>query len=146
MHYAFRAGLIVRPEEYQDGLSPELGLSDQDIEEVRRFYPPQDDSTNPRLDPYKLEFLSLAPAEQKNFTIEPQSTGRYTIQTFGNSDTVMVLFEDVGGQLLYVTADDDSGTSLNARINPRLHRGRRYVLRIRLYSNYASGDTAVLMW
>ena len=96
--------------------------------------------------PFKLEFLALAPGEQKNFTIEPQSTAEYTIQTFGRSDTVMVLFEDVDGQLRYVTADDDSGTSLNAQINTRLQKGRRYVLRIRLYLNYASGDTAVMMW
>jgi hypothetical protein len=93
-----------------------------------------------------LEFLALAPAEQKDFNIEPKNTGEYTIQTFGRSDTVMVLFEDVDGDLGYVDGDDDRGTNLNARINTRLQRGRRYVLRIRLYLNYASGDTAVMMW
>jgi len=147
MHYAFPAGLILRPEEYQDGLRPELGLSELDIEEVRRFYPPLvDDGKNSKLEPFKLEMLSLAPAGQKNFTIEPQSTDEYTIQTFGRSDTVMVLFEEVDGELRFVQGDDDSGTSLNARIEARLRQGRRYVLRIRLYLNYASGDTAVMMW
>lgn len=146
MHYGFPAGLIVKPEEYQGGLRPEGGLSESDIEEVRRFYPPLEDSKNPRLEPFKLEFLALAPGEQKNFTIEPQNTDEYTIQTFGRSDTIMVLFEDVNGQLRYVTADDDSGTNTNSQIITRLRQGTRYVLRIRLFLNYASGDTAVMMW
>ncbi|MEG4593619.1 hypothetical protein QUA86_14705 [Microcoleus sp. F6_B6] len=45
----------------------------------------------------------------------------------------MVLFEDRSVDLKYVAGDDDSGTDLNAQINVRLDRGRRYVLRIRLY-------------
>lgn len=146
MHYAFAAGLIVRPEKYQNGLRPDLGLSEHDIAEVRRFYPVIHDDKNPPLEPFKVEFLSLEPAAQKNFTIQPETTDEYTIQTFGRSDTVMVLFEDIDGELTYVKGDDDSGTSLNARITTRLRKGRRYVLRVRLYLNYASGDTAVMMW
>ncbi|MBS9405411.1 hypothetical protein KG088_17525 [Halomonas sp. TRM85114] len=146
MHYGFPAGLIVKPEKYQSGLQPELGLSDHDIEEVRRFYPALEGAENPLLEPFKLEFLNLAPAEQKNFRIEPRSTAEYTIQTFGRSDTLMVLFEDVEGQLRYVEGDDDSGTGLNSQIHTRLQQGRRYVLRIRLYLNYASGDTAIMLW
>lgn len=146
MHYSFPAGLITSPTEYRGGLTPELGLSDHDIEEVRRFYPPLDDARNPKLEPFQLEFLNLAPAEQKNFVIEPQSTDDYFIQTFGRSDTVMVLFEDVNGDLRFVDGDDDSGTQHNACIAARLQQGRRYVLRIRLYLNYASDDTAVMMW
>ncbi|MEG4504960.1 hypothetical protein QUA81_12255 [Microcoleus sp. F6_B4] len=49
------------------------------------------------------------------------------------TNTVMVLFEDRSVDLKYVAGDDDSGTDLNAQINVRLDRGRRYVLRIRLY-------------
>lgn len=146
MHYSFPAGLIRQPERYRAGLRPALGLSEQDIAEVRRFYPPLEDDRNPRLEPLQSRTLSLKPGEQKNFTIEPTETGEYTIQTFGRSDTVMVLFEEVDGQLRYLDGDDDSGTGLNARIQARLRRGRRYVLRIRLYLNYAGGDTAVMMW
>jgi hypothetical protein len=146
MHYGFPAGLIVSPEQYRSGLRPELGLSDHDIEQVRRFYPPLDDTKNPQLERFRSVSLALAPGEQKNFTIEPQSTDEYTIQTFGRSDTVMVLFEEVDGQLRFIGGDDDSGTSLNARISVRLQKGKRYVLRIRLYLNYASGDTVVMMW
>lgn len=146
MHYGFPAGLIIEPEAYRDGLRPAPGLSDTDIAEVRRFYPALEDARNARLEPFRLEFLALAPGEQKNFNIAPRSTNDYTIQTFGRSDTVMVLFEEVEGQLNYVDGDDDSGTRLNAQINVRLQQGRRYVLRIRLYLNYSSGDTAVMWW
>lgn len=146
MHYGFPGGLILQPEEYRTGLRPALGLSQHDIDEVRRFYPPLNDSNNPVLRPLQSQTLSLGPAEQKNFTILPEETRDYTIQSFGRSDTVMVLFEDQDGDARFVAGDDDSGTNLNARIVARLYQGRRYLLRIRLYSNYASGDTAVMLW
>ncbi|MCB1804446.1 MAG: hypothetical protein KDJ99_04625, partial [Candidatus Competibacteraceae bacterium] len=146
MHYGFPAGLILQPEQYRNGLRPALGLSQHDIDEVRRFYPPLNDDKNLVLRPFQSQTLALAPAEQKNFTIEPQETRDYTIQTFGRSDTVMVLFEDQNGDLKFVAGDDDSGTSLNARITVRLYQGRRYILRIRLYFNFSSGETAVMLW
>ena len=146
MHYGFPAGLIVAPAEYRNGLRPELGLSERDIEQVRQFYPPLNDATNTRLRPLKLELLSIGPAEQRNFAIEPDETREYTIQTFGQSDTVMVLFEDVNGDHQYLAGDDDSGNSRNAKIKLWLNRGKRYVLRIRMCLNYASGDSAVMMW
>lgn len=42
--------------------------------------------------------------------------------------------------------DDDSGLSLNVRIEERLYRGRRYVLRVRLYLSWEPGTPAVMMW
>jgi hypothetical protein len=57
----------------------------------------------------------------------------------------MVLFEDHSGDLKYVAGDDDSGTDLNAQINVRLYQGRRYVLRIRLYSNISGGEISVML-
>ncbi|MBY0274173.1 hypothetical protein K2Z84_02435 [Candidatus Binatia bacterium] len=145
MHYAFDAGLIDRPEQFRNGLRPAGGLSAADVAEVRRFYPPLDDAANPQLVPLRSEALALAPGEQKNFSIVPGATRDYTIQTFGESDTVMVLFEDQGGDLRYVQADDDSGTSLNARITERLYKGRKYVLRIRLYASDAVGGGSVML-
>jgi hypothetical protein len=146
MHYAFAKGLIQQPEQYRNGLKPAGGLSAQDVQQAKLFYPPLDDSTYPELKPFILEKLSLQPAEQKNFEIKPSATRKYTIQTFGQSDTVMVLFEDQNGDLKYVAGDDDSGTDLNAKINVRLYQGRRYVLRIRLYSQFAAGETGVMLW
>ncbi|MCH7566745.1 MAG: hypothetical protein IH787_03665 [Nitrospirae bacterium] len=145
MQYAIRAGLIIRPEEYSDGLNPEPGLSDIDKARVRLFYPEIDQDLD-ELKRFRAERLNLEPADQANFVIKPQSTRRYQIQTFGSSDTVMVLFEDNNGTLEHFAADDDSGWSRNASLNVRLVRGRNYVLRIRLYFKRDSGETAVMLW
>lgn len=145
MHYAFPAGLIVEPERYQSGIRPAGGLSQQDISQAKLFYPPLEE-TYPELKVFRSEMLSLAPAEQKNFVIRPDATRTYTIQTFGEADTVIVLFEDQNGDLKYVAGDDDSGTNTNASLRVRLYKNRQYVLRIRLYFNYSAGQTAVMMW
>lgn len=125
MHYDFPSGLILQPEKYRNGLTPELGLTEHDRDEVRSFYPPIDDRHLPKLSPFRLERLELEAGGQANFVIEPTETRDYTVQTFG---------------------DDDSGTSRNARITERLFPGRRYILRLRLYLNWASGETAIMLW
>jgi Astacin (Peptidase family M12A) len=145
MHYDFQAGLIAQPEQYRNGLNPAGGLSQRDLQQARLFYPSLDESSYPELKPFHSEVLSLASAEQKNFALNPPATRDYTIQTFGQSDTVMVLFEDQNGDLKYVDGDDDSGTDRNATLNVRLYQGRRYVLRIRLYSNFSAGETSVMV-
>lgn len=38
------------------------------------------------------------------------------------------------------------GADRNARIRVKLYQGRTYVLRIRLYWAWATGETAVMMW
>lgn len=144
-HYAFAVGLIEQPVQYRNGLNPAGELSGRDIQQAKFFYPPLDESSYTELKPMHSEVLSLAPAEQKNFAINPSATRYYTIQTFGKSDTVMILFEDQNGDLKYVDGDDDSGTDLNAQINVRLYQGRRYILRIRLYSNFATGGISVML-
>jgi hypothetical protein len=146
MHYDFTAGLINRPEQYRSGIRPAGGLSPSDIQQARLFYPPQEEVGFPELKPAHSVVLALAPAEQKNFVILPTATRDYQIQTFGKSDTVMVLFEDINGDLKYVDGDDDSGTDLNASLKIRLYKGRRYVLRIRLYSNFSASETSVMLW
>ncbi|MFG6104157.1 M12 family metallopeptidase [Leptothoe sp. EHU-05/26/07-4] len=145
MHYAFEAGLILQPEEYQDGLTPEPGLSDTDREQVRRFYPPNTPIFT-ELKPFELQRLSIAPGQQRDFSIAPTATRTYTIQTFGSSDVVMVLFEEENGDYRYVAGDDDSGWDRNAQLSVRLYSGRRYVLRIRMYYEWASGESSVMLW
>jgi hypothetical protein len=146
MHYSFGPGLIREPAQYRNGLRPTDGLTEKDIDQVRKFYPPTGSDVLTDLKPFRLESLALAPAEQKNFSIVPDHTNNYTIQTFGASDTVMVLFAEAeDGELEFIAGDDDSGTSTNARITANLVRERRYVLRIRMYLNWASGDTFVMM-
>jgi len=144
MHYGFPAGLIEEPTEFQGGLQPTLGLTDMDRSEVRKFYPP---NIQPRaLRPFQLESLDLGPAEQANFMIEPTETREYTIQTFGQADTLLVLFEDQDGEVRFLAGDDDSGLSTNAQIKVRLYPNRRYILRVRLYLNWASAQTYVMLW
>lgn len=145
MQYSVQAGLIIRPERFRAGLEPEFGLSDIDRERVKLFYPelrPQHEKLN-RFEP---KMLDLAPSEQLNFSIEPDSTRNYQIQTFGESDTVMVLFENDVGTLEHFATDDDSGWNRNANLNVRLVAGRKYVLRIRLYFSQDSGGAAVMLW
>lgn len=146
MHYGFDSGLIIEPDQYRNGISPELGLSATDRAEALRLYPSIEDETNENLNRFELKRLNLKPAQQVNYNITPSATNNYTIQTFGGSDTVMVLFENVDGEMRKVSADDDSGEDRNAFLSVRLQQGRDYVLRIRLYSDYASGGTAVMMW
>jgi hypothetical protein len=145
MHYGFGAGLIVEPAEYRVGLRPTDGLTDIDKAEARKFYPRVDEKQFKRLLPLQTEPLDIAAGEQKNFIIEPEVTGDYTIQTLGFSDTLIVLSEDVNGELEVVAGDDDSGTALNAKVEVRLLRGRKYILRIRLYLDWATGRSAVLL-
>ncbi len=146
MHYAFAPGLILQPEDYKNGLEPHGGLSPRDIAQVKVFYPALNDATNPELKPFRSQSLTLAPAQQANFAVKPTVTRDYRMQTFGGSDTVMVLFEDHGGDLKYVKGDDDSGTDRNALINARLVAGRDYVLRLRMYSSFDTGEIAVMLW
>lgn len=146
MHYSFPDGLIEQPAQYAGGLTPEPGLSEKDIDWVRQFYPALDTVAEPELRPFESQRLVIGPGEQMNFRVRPRYTRNYTFQTFGESDTVMVLFERIAGQASYIAADDDSGYDRNALFTVRLYRGREYVLRVRLYYSRISGETAVLMY
>jgi hypothetical protein len=146
MHYPFGSGLIKKPEIYKNGLFPEAGLSDRDKTWVKTFYPPLEPDKYQKLKPFDSVALDISAGEQKDFIIEPISTRYYEIRTFGQSDTVMVLFEDDNGDLIYLTADDDSGEDYNASIRIKLFKGRSYVLRIRLYYSDISGQTVVMTW
>ncbi len=144
MHYPFEAGLIKEPPQYRNGLHPAPGLSQKDIEQVRFFYPVIS-NVYPELRPLESQKLSIAAGGQKNYSVIPQATRSYNFRTFGESDTVMVIFEEQNGELRYLKGADDSGSDLNASFRVRLLKGRRYVLRIRLYYTFAGGDTAVMM-
>lgn len=146
MHYSFARGLIRQPHRFRSGLTPQAGLSQADVEVVKHFYPDGGGSVVPQLKPWESQLLSLSAGEQKDFNVLPSETRDYDFRTFGQSDTVMVLFEEDNGDFRYVKGDDDSGFSRNASFRVRLIRGRKYQLRIRLYFSFSSGDTAVLLW
>lgn len=146
MHYSFRGGLIDLPARFRKGLTPQPGLSDLDIEWARRFYPPLAVEDEKILAPFEVQRIEIDPGEQVNFHIRPTFSRRYTIETFGQSDVMMVLFEMREGQPRFLAGDDDSGRDLNAQLKLRLVRGREYILRVRLYYEHVSGETAVFMW
>ena len=151
MHYPFKAGLINKPEQYKDhDLIPAAGISERDITWARTFYPPLD----PIKDYVELKIntpvpLSLSSGEQKDFllVLEEDSCMRtYDMATFGESDTVMVLFEEKNGERHQLAANDDSAEDYNAHISWELTKGKRYILSIRLYHNWVEGDTTVKLW
>jgi hypothetical protein len=147
MHYPFEAGMIKKPAKYYiNGLDPDDGLSKRDKTWVKTFYPALKKNDYLDLIPFRSVQMSIGAGEQINFNIKPDESRYYNILTFGNSDTVMVLFEDDGGELRYLTGDDDSGTGRNAKFRFKLFKGRRYVLRIRLYYSNRFGETVVMMW
>lgn len=145
MHYPFRPGLIIEPTQFANGLSPAPGLSERDKSWVTEFYPPLDGEAE-ALQAFRSVAMQLEPRGQKNFVFEPLFTRYYNIRTFGKSDTVMVLFEDVNGEPRYVTADDDSGRDENASLRLKLFKGSKYILRIRLYWQNRGGETALMIW
>lgn len=146
MHYPFEANLIKEPVELQGGLDPAPGLSDRDKVWIQKYYPPIEPSDMKPLEVFKPVSTSIPAGEQLNFLIQPTASRKYTIRTFGDTDTVLVLFEDINRTPTYMTADDDGGHDRNANLNVKLHAGRRYILRARLYYQGATGDTAIMMW
>lgn len=147
MHYWVKKGLVLEPEDLRDvDMFPEPGLSEMDRETVKGFYPDKNTDRLPYLRPFEAHQMRITPGEQLDFVIEPEYSRRYTFQTFGSLDTVMVLFEEIDGEPRYMAGDDDSGTDFNSKINERLFKGRKYILRIRLYFAGAAGEGAVMMY
>jgi hypothetical protein len=146
MEYGFPGGLIIAPPQFAAGLPTPLVISPVDKEYVLRWYPPTGPVPPPALPPFESRRLGLKAGGQADFTLVPDGTREYAIGTFGDSDVVMVLFEEVDGELRFVAGDDDSAQPRNARLTARLFTGRSYVLRIRLYSSWTSGEVAVMYW
>ncbi len=148
MHYPFKAGLIKEPAKYQSqNLEPAGGLSARDKTYAIELYPTQGPITGfPELKLLESRPLNIKPGEQIDVRLLPTRSRNYEIKTFGTSDIVMVLFEDVNGDLKYRGGDDDSGEERNAYLKVRLARERKYVLRVRLYYADRSGETAVMWW
>lgn len=148
MHYPFDAGLIKVPVKYQtQALTPAGGLSARDQAYAKELYPAQGPVSGfPELKLMESRRLNIGPGQQLDLRLLPKRSRNYEIQTFGISDVVIVLFEDVGGELKYRGGDDDSGEDRNAYLKLRLSRGKKYVLRLRLYYADHAGETAVMWW
>jgi len=144
MHYPFGPGLIKAPPEFVVGIQPPGGLSAKDKEYVRKFYPllPNQEI---ELIPFVSVPLELRADHQQNFKIAPEATREYNFATFGASDSVLGVFENIDGEPRYVQADDDSGEERNAALSVKLFAGRSYILRVRVY-HQRDEKVAVMMW
>lgn len=146
MHYPFGPNMILLPEEFKVGLSPEDGLSDRDVAWVKQFYPKLDRRTFVELKAFHSEIISLPAGGQINLEFSPEETRNFTVRTFGTMDTVMVLSEVVDNESVYIAGDDDSGEDRNSFISQKLIKGKKYLVNIRLYYKTSAGDTCVMVY
>lgn len=146
MHYPFGPGMILEPAAFRNGIDPAGGLSAKDKEFIKKIYPPLTQTDYVQIKLSKSELMDIKPGEQKNFIFKPTMSRKYKIETFGTMDTLMVLFERINGQDVYMSGDDDSGTDFNSKIHLRLLKGREYVIRVRLYYSTQGGSGSVMVY
>ncbi|MFC5638890.1 M12 family metallopeptidase [Streptomyces bullii] len=146
MEFPFASGLVLEPEQFRAGVHPPGTLSALDKEFALRWYPSTGAPGPSALVPFRSVPLRLGPGEQADFVVEPSQTRPYTVGTFGDGDAVVVVFQERDGEPRYLAGQDDGGTPHNTTIRARLVKGRRYVVRVRLYSSWGPGETAVMCW
>ena len=146
MEYEFEPGLVKEPVQYfATGLKPAGGLSALDQAWMRDSYP-RAPAALPVLEVAMSQKLSLGKGETRVFAFNPDRTRNYKIGTFGNSDTVVVLFEVTPTGNVQIAGDDDSGEDRNALIEMRLTAGRSYQIGVRLYHADRPDQTSVMVW
>jgi hypothetical protein len=144
MEYEFEPGLIDEPEQYDiNGLTPPGTLSSADKEWGLKWYPSLKAPLT-TLQPFQAMVVDLAAGQQVDFAIKPAGSRKYTIDTKGASDTLLVLFEDIAGGPRFLAGDDDSGEDRNASISYKLFKDRSYIVRLRLYYPGQSGKTSLM--
>jgi hypothetical protein len=144
MEYEFNPGLIDEPDQYDvRGLVPPGTLSAEDKAWAVKWYPPSQ-AALPMLQPMQAAIVEIGVGKQIDYLIKPTGSRKYQIETKGGLDTLLALFEDIGGEPRYLAADDDSGESRNARISYKLFAGRTYIARLRLYYPGQSGKVSLM--
>ena len=96
------------------------------------------------LQPFQPAVVDLVAGQQIDFAIRPTASRKYTIETKGSSDALLVLFEDVNGVPRYLSGDDDSGEDRSASITYKLFEGRNYIARVRLIHPGPTGKTSIM--
>jgi hypothetical protein len=147
MEYEFDRGLIKLPANYSNGLTTPETISTTDATWVKRWYPANDAGQVGQALPLNQSVtVALSIGEQTDFTLKVEASRDYTIRSFGATDTVLVLFEDVDGVTRFVAGDDDSGTDRTATIKQRLFPGRTYHVRLRLVYPGQQGTVTIMCW
>lgn len=139
MEYPFRPGLIVSPKPYDTaGIGENVVLSASDKDWVKRWYPTV---VAPALiNVMQFERLESAPGSQTDFAFTPAATRKYRIQTVGDGDCLLVVFEIRDGEPRHLIAQDDSGVDENLTLKVKLVKGRNYILRVRVnFTNSVEG-------
>jgi hypothetical protein len=144
MEYEFQAGLIEKPVQYQNGLTPPGTLSATDKSWVLKWYPLMS-KTLSTLEPLKPASAALTTGQQMDFAIKPMESRQYTIESKGATDSVLTLFEDIDGVPKFLAGDDDSGTERRAAITQKLFTGRNYIARLRVVYPGQSGTTTLML-
>jgi len=111
MEYEFEAGPDCQAKQYDiDGLTPPGTLSACDKQWSSQMDPPLPAvAAQPTLQPFQSAVAELASGSADGFAIKPTSSRKYTIETKGASDALLLLFEDIERCAAYVAGDDDSG-------------------------------------
>lgn len=89
--------------------------------------------------------ISLEQGEYADFyiTFEGLATYDRVIQTFGNIDTTLTLFDENGNQIAY---DDNNGYENNAQILLKQQNGKKYKIRVKFKDSSASGTTKLIIF
>lgn len=146
MEYEFGPGLVLQPDGFQQGIFPPGTLSNLDIQGVKSFYPAIAAASFIKLDPLKSVAITAKSGEQANFSFTPDVTRKFTFQTVGEMDTVMVVSEKGDTENHYLSGDDDSGHDRNTKITLPLVKGREYVVNVRVvYTPDANGGAIVVV-
>lgn len=120
----------MQPEPYAAGIFPPGTLSANDIAGVKSFYPEKSKAVTVKKG--ELYPIKAKPGKQDDFIFKATSTKKYTFQTIGQLDTVMVISEIGKTENHYLAGDDDSGTDNNSKITLPLVKGRQYLINIRV--------------
>ena len=81
---------------------------------------------------------NLGGGDEDFFLLVPDSDGRMTMETTGETDTFMEFYEAESRRLL--SSNDDGGSGLNARITHTVEAGSSYIAKVRGYSSSSSGS------
>ncbi|CAN5423486.1 hypothetical protein BH10BAC2_BH10BAC2_18760 [soil metagenome] len=146
MEYEFGPGLVKKPTRFQAGIFPPGLLSELDIEGVKSFYPAIDTASFEYLHPLKSTTIKAASGEQADFLFKAPLTKKYTFQTFGDMDTVMVISEKGKNETHYLSGDDDSGFDKNTKIQLPLVKGREYLINVRVMYAGEEGNSGIVVF
>lgn len=87
---------------------------------------------------YYEKILAISQGSNWTFDLSFEHSGNKMIQTFGLAYTKMWLYDENGTQIEF---DDDDGYKLNSFINRYFEAGKKYTLKVKLYSDSTAAKT-----